>query len=97
MGDEVTIIRSVEWIDHKREAVCQPDYRFPDGVDLDLSQGREPSCIVKLPYPAKRCGHYVVTCHICRQRIAITTAGRADDPRSVTISCMTERMNPGKA
>lgn len=45
------------------------------------------SCRVALPYPAKRCGAYVVTCRICGTRTGVTTAGRADDPRSLTVSC----------
>lgn len=46
--------------------------------------------MIDLPYPAERCGVYLVTCDKCGYSAAITTAGRVDDPRSVTIPC---RMN----
>lgn len=76
----------VEWVDGKREPQCVPDLRFPNGVDLDCSQGKS-GCRVDLPYPAKRCGHYNVECLQCGTNAIITTAGRIDDPRSVIIPC----------
>lgn len=78
---------TVEWIDHGREPQCAPNPRYPDGKDLDVSLGQTPSCKADLPYPAKRCGLYVVTCGICGLRVAATTAGRPDDPRSLTMPC----------
>lgn len=77
----------VEWVDGHREPQCPPRPEFPAGIDLDASFGAAVVCSTDLPYPAKRCGHYVVTCSICGQTIAITTAGRADDPRSLKIAC----------
>ena len=75
----------VKWIDNKREPQIAPNPNFPHGRDLD--SGREPSCFVALPYPAKRCGLFIVTCEICGTTVAITTAGRTDDPRSVKVPC----------
>jgi hypothetical protein len=40
-----------------------------------------------LPYPAKRIGHYRIECELCGLRVACTTAGRPDDPRSIRIAC----------
>lgn len=80
----------VEWIDHEREPKCAPDPAHPAGKDLDAAFGAEKSCSVALPYPAKRCGHFVVKCPICGWRVAITTAGRPDDPRSLKIACRIE-------
>jgi hypothetical protein len=77
---------AIEWVDHGREPKCAPDPAYPHGKDLDSSQGA-PSCAVDLPYPAKRCGLYIVECAKCGVRIGITTAGRPDDPRSVRIAC----------
>lgn len=76
----------VDWIDHKREPQCAPDAGYPSGKDLDCSDGA-PSCKIDLPYPAKRCGLYIVECEICGYRVGITTAGRPDDPRSVKMPC----------
>lgn len=44
-------------------------------------------CEVSLPYPAKRCGTYVIECGICGLRVACTTAGRPDDPRLARLLC----------
>jgi len=84
----------VQWIDNGREPQCPPNPLYPTGIDLDLADGKS-SCLVQLPYPAKRCGVYVVGCLNCGLRIGVTTAGRPDDPRSVRIACgdMVNRRN----
>ncbi len=77
----------IEWIDKGREPQCAPDPAYPTGKDLDCSTVLRPSCRTDLPYPAKRCGLYVVTCEECGMSVACTTAGRPDDPRSLTMPC----------
>ena len=78
---------SVEWIDRHREPRCAPNPAYPSGKDVDASVAGKPSCRVDLPYPAKRCGYFAVKCGTCGLSIIITTAGRADDPRSLTVAC----------
>jgi len=78
---------SVEWIDGGREPQCAPNPRFPNGIDLDAAHGASATCAVPLPYPAKRCGYYVVKCKACGLSVAVTTAGRPDDPKSVKLAC----------
>ena len=77
----------VQWEDFFREPQCAPDPKFPNGKDLDTSAGAAAACTATLPYPAKRCGLFIVECEACGIRIGITTAGRPDDPRSVKIAC----------
>jgi hypothetical protein len=77
----------ITWVDGGREARHPADPAHPDGVDLDLAVGAERSCRVELPYPARRCGMYVVTCGTCGRNVVVTAAGRRDDPRSVAIAC----------
>lgn len=77
----------IEWIDRGREPRCAPDPDFPDGKNIRLIDQSAKHCTIELPYPAKRCGLYVVECSICKFRIGITTAGRPDDPRSVEVAC----------
>ena len=84
-------LRSV-WIDDRREPQCPPDPRYPTGIDVDAVAwaGMDPatqSCRTELPYPAKRCGHYEVTCSLCDMRVIVTTAGRPDDPKSIRLPC----------
>lgn len=78
----------IEWIDRGREPTCEPDPAYPDGIDIDAAQGTWPYCLVQLPYPAKRCGYYALKCRTCAMSLIITTAGRADDPRSVKVPCL---------
>lgn len=80
----------IEWQDHGREPRNQPDPRYPTGVDIDFSTwcvDGWPSCKVDLPYPAKRCGAYLIECEGCGMTVVVTTAGRTDDPRSVKFGC----------
>lgn len=77
----------LKWIDRGREPQCAPDPLFPDGKDVDTTLGQRPACRSTLPYPAARCGLYIVTCKRCKMNVAITTAGRPDDPRSVMMAC----------
>lgn len=77
----------VTWQDAGREPKVAPNPDYPNGVDVDASGGAELTCKVTLPYPAKRIGFYSVICQICGHTSVTTTAGRADDPRSVTVAC----------
>lgn len=76
----------IKWVDRGREPQCPADQDYPDGKDLPAALPG-PSCGVKLPYPAKRCGVFIVECSVCLVVVGITTAGRRDDPRSVAINC----------
>lgn len=77
----------IEWEDSGREPRCQPNPRYPDGIDIDISDGGEPTCTAALVYPARRIGHYRVRCRTCGASCTLTTAGRPDDPRSLTMAC----------
>ena len=79
----------VQWLDRGREPQCAPDPNFPNGKDVDASEAApgEPTCKAELPYPAKRCGVYVIECETCGVRVGVTTAGRPDDPRSARFPC----------
>ena len=76
----------VTWIDRGQKPKEQPDPNYPDGIAIDMSDGRK-GCSTNLPYPAKRIGYYLVECDTCGKNIMITTAGRADDPRHIKIAC----------
>jgi hypothetical protein len=76
----------VKWIDRGLEPKNKPDPAYPDGIDLDCSDGAD-SCLVKLPYPARRIGYYLILCERCGLSGMVTTAGRPDDPRSVKMKC----------
>lgn len=80
----------VEWHDLGRAPQCPPNPDYPEGIDIDLAAPGRPVCETALPYPAKRCGFYVVTCSLCGLKVGVTTAGRPDDPRSVKVACMTK-------
>lgn len=77
----------VKWFDHGREPQCPPNPAYPNGIDLDTTLPGDAVCTAALPYPAKRCGYYLVTCRVCRSNVMVTTAGRPDDPRWVRLAC----------
>jgi hypothetical protein len=77
----------LRWLDSGHEPRCPPNPDYPDGVDIDASFDARHTCETPLPYPAQRCGTYLVECAICGVRVACTTAGRPDDPRSIKIAC----------
>lgn len=78
----------VEFIDAGRKATEKPNPKYPDGITIDLAQSRLiKSCTRNLPYPAPQCGMYRVTCLTCKLSIVLTVAGRADDPRIITMPC----------
>ena len=81
----------IEWEDLGREPQHPPNPEFPEGVHFDMAQGVTPACRGDLPYPAKRCGRYFVKCRRCFKTIVVSTAGRYDDPRSITIPCRATR------
>lgn len=78
----------IQWIDRGVEPQNKPDRRYPEGIDSDISGGAALSCSLSLPYPAKRCGYYALKCKMCGFNGLVTTAGRADDPRSVKVACL---------
>jgi hypothetical protein len=77
----------IEWVDSGKEPREKPNPEFPNGIDINMAMGRSPSCKVMLPYPAPRCGYFYIECTMCGENILLTTAGRPDDPRSITIAC----------
>jgi hypothetical protein len=78
---------TIDWRDSGFEPECAPNPDYPEGIDLDVTRGAMLRCRAPLPYPAKRVGVYTVRCTICGFQTGCTTAGRADDPRSITLPC----------
>lgn len=65
-----------------------PDPRYPKGMHVDMrDDAAAEACSLALPYPAPECGHYSVTCSRCGWHGIVTAAGRADDPRTLSIGC----------
>lgn len=77
----------VTFIDGGRYPKCPPDPKYPNGVNVDRTDGAKTTCIVNIPYPAPRCGLMVVECSKCGLITAVTVAGRVDDPRTLRLAC----------
>lgn len=78
----------VKFIDRGREPREKPDPKFPNGQDISFAPHvLAKSCCSNTPYPAPRCGYYSVLCKECGFTALITVAGRADDPRTITLPC----------
>lgn len=73
------------------KAQCPPNPNFPSGIAIDGSDPGKPACLFTLPYPAPECGCWEVRCQTCGMSLAITAAGRPDDPVSVRVSCLEGR------
>ena len=82
----------ITWVDRNAEPQCKPNPAYPDGKDVVGHFPGENFCKAELVHPAKRIGFYLVQCAKCGTLIAVTTAGRPDDPRSVTIACKRGRV-----
>lgn len=67
-------------------AQCPPNPEFPKGVMIDAA-GEKTACAVTLPYPAPECGMFMLECRICGMKVAVTAAGRPDDPMIVRVPC----------
>jgi hypothetical protein len=79
---------TIKWIDRGVEPKHKYDPKHPQGVDIEIfDRENNPVCIAELPWPARRCGYYMVGCKRCGYTIMFTTAGRIDDPRSVMLLC----------
>jgi hypothetical protein len=78
---------SVDWIDGGRIASYPPDVAYPNGVAIDVALDAARACRVELACPAAGVGLWLVVCRGCGFAIALSTAGRADDPRSVRVPC----------
>jgi len=65
------------------KAQCPADPNFPYGKAIDLCQGK-PGIWVELPYPAPECGMFVIYGERV-DAVAITAAGRADDPTKIKL------------
>lgn len=85
----------VEFVPSGRgKAQCPSNPEYPNGIDINGAGEAAESCKVTLPYPAPECGLYRVECRLCGFSLAITAAGRPDDPKSVTLPCQLSR--PGE-
>lgn len=69
------------------KALCAPNPEYPNGIALDLTRPGVPTCLVVIPYPAPECGLWLVRCDECHLSIAVTAAGRPDDPISLKMEC----------
>lgn len=75
------------------KAQCEPDPRYPNGIALPKPPANvcPDTCFIELPYPAPECGIFLATCNTCRNVIAITAAGRPDDPISFYMPCLRKK------
>lgn len=78
----------VTFLDSGHEPQCAPNPDYPGGRDMRLYDGMPARvCELELPYPAPRCGQWMVVCKSCGWSGIITAAGRPDDPRKIGIAC----------
>lgn len=71
------------------KAQCPPNPEFPEGVAIEpkLPPGTR-ACTFLLQCPAPECGHWRIECRECGLVVAVTAAGRPDDPISIRVPCI---------
>lgn len=78
----------VKFNDSGRSPTQPADPKYPKGQDINLAANAiQKVCCRNLPYPAPRCGTYSIVCRACHFTALVTVAGRADDPRTITLPC----------
>ncbi len=78
----------VTFIDSGRYPSQNPDPKYPNGKLVNVARPEDKkTCTKNLPYPAPRCGFYKIKCVDCSLIVAISVAGRPDDPNVVTLPC----------
>jgi hypothetical protein len=77
----------IKFNDSGRTATQPANPKYPNGIDANCAPPGAKSCCFNLSYPAPRCGTYSVRCRKCNFTALITVAGRADDPRTITLPC----------
>ena len=78
----------VTFLDSGHEPQEKPNPEYPNGKPISLlPHALAKGCTRNLPYPAPRCGAYLITCHTCGYSVAVTVAGRPDDPNIITLPC----------
>jgi hypothetical protein len=78
----------VDWHWRSREpAKNPPSPDYPYGIALDMAHPGRKACDVILTYPAPGVGTWFILCQECGYTVAVTAAGRADDPTKVRIPC----------
>jgi hypothetical protein len=77
------------WVDRGHPPRQPPNPHYLEGCDVDLSDGKQPTCMAVLPYPSPHdhVGTWMIRCLRCGQRVGVTTASRVDDARSVKLAC----------
>jgi hypothetical protein len=77
----------VDWVDLHRSSDAPADPAFPAGSPIDVALDALRACRIELPWPAERCGIWLVTCQKCGLYIRLKTTGKADDPNSLRVAC----------
>lgn len=77
----------VKFIDEGRKSTSPSNPKYPNGVDVSAAMPDQKSCCFNVQYPAPGVGKYSIVCTDCKMTALVSVAGRADDPRTVTLPC----------
>lgn len=73
--------------DSGRKARNPPHPGYEEGIVFDMTGDAPRGCAVDLPWPAPGVGTWQVRCRTCGTSLALTAAGRIDDPRRLVLPC----------
>lgn len=84
-----------QFLTNGRRPRCAANPNFPTGIVVDFrSHPHEPSCATTLSYPLQYGGVHMVECRLCGMAVAITAAGRPDDPHTAILACKRKERAP---
>jgi hypothetical protein len=86
----------VTWAGTGQQPTQPPNPEFPNGCEVHLAERGEPACTARLSYPAPCIGAHLIVCSRCGASVAVSAAGRPDDPHTAHIRCRTKRDAPGR-
>jgi hypothetical protein len=81
----------VTWKGTGQQPTQPPNPEFPNGCEVHLAAPDQPTCAASLPYPAPCIGGHLIECSRCGARVAVSAAGRPDDPHTVHIRCRADQ------
>jgi len=80
----------IDWVQRDTKSRARPDPNYPNGMVVRIvNPGVMQTCQLDLPYPAPSPGTHMITCQLCGLKVAITAAGRPDDPKLAIVGCLT--------
>ena len=75
------------------DAQTEPEYSLTEWMSICAPIRSKSTAVPMCPIRHRAVGAYNIFCNKCKLRVAVTVAGRPDDPRTVTMPCKVGGLN----